>query len=42
MQNNSTSTPHEAVFKPFLSHPQAARDLWLCICRSRFWRQATC
>lgn len=26
MQNNSTSTPHETVFKPFLSPPQTARD----------------
>lgn len=26
MKNNSTPTPHDAVFKTFLSHPQTARD----------------
>ncbi len=26
MENNSTPTPHDAVFKTFLSHPQTARD----------------
>ena len=26
MMNNSTPTPHDAVFKTFLSHPQTARD----------------
>lgn len=25
MKNNSTPTPHDAVFKTFLSHPQTAR-----------------
>jgi hypothetical protein len=34
MKKRMTSTPHDAVFKRFLRHPETANDFSRCTCRS--------